>query len=574
MAEKDYFWRQKQPASMNKRILIYLLSAFVWGLPSCLLRADTPVPDSLLTIDHVYNVTFSDPGLGHRLLREMRSRRMYTPYELNLTEGDLYVNNYKYQQALIYYRRLLTSDSVRLNRKNRMDLYHRMMTCFDGIHDEDEKERYARLLLKEAEAGKDAAMQSIALFAIGKSLRYQGDHQRAYECMEKAIRVMEESDYAYKLDNLRYEYNTLFLFLMNEYRYEEAYAVLQKLEKIVGAANGEREIAGLASKERKTLYANKAVVLQCLGREDEAAHYYRLWEETAKEYADNDYLVLPYLFAKGRYGEVIRKFHAQEEQLCSRGDTVNYHMRTALRYQGKAYMEKGDYEMAARYFRRLAEITKLLKEEEQRSLAIELATIYEVNEKDATIERQGVLLQRHEIVLYSVLAFLLLLGVVAGIGIYNRRIIFRKNVVLVKQMEKNEQLEQQRQHPLEDEAGPGGASPDECALFAKLEELMRREKLYRNPKLTRDDIVNRLYTNKNALINALQKCGNFTFTDYVNAMRLNDAVALMKARPELTIELIAEQVGFGSAVSFYRQFKNKYAMTPAEYRKVLESGLG
>lgn len=537
-----------------------------------LLRAEDAVPDSLLSIDHVYNVTFTDPDLGHRILREMRERGLYTPYELNLTEGDLYVNNYKYQQAVIYYRRLLDNDSVRLDRKNRMELYHRMMTCFDGIHDEDEKERYARLLLKEAEAVEDVPMQSVALFAIGKSLRYYGNKEMAYEYMGRAVEMMESSGYEYKYDNLRYDYNTLFLFFLNDYRYEEAWGILEKLEKIVDASGHEKEMAGLHDKERKTLYANKAVALHFLGREAEAERNYRLWQETAKEYTNDDYLILPYLFAKGEYDEVIRKFHAQEVQLCNSGDTVNYHMRTALRYQGRAYMEKGDYRRAAILFRRLAEITDMLKKEEQQSLALELATIYEVNEKEVTIQRQDVLLQRHEIALYSMLALLVSLGIIIGIDMYNRRVIFRKNVVLVKQMEKNEQLEHQRQEALDAAAGQGGASPDECALFAKLEELMGREKLYRNPKLTRDDIVARLYTNKNALINALQKCANATFTDYVNALRLDEAVALMKKQPEMTVEHVAEQVGFGSAVSLYRQFKNKYAMTPAEFRKVLESG--
>ena len=344
MAEKDYFWSGKVDGFMKRLFFKYgmLLCMLCFVCP--VLRAGGTMPDSLLTVDHVYNVTFTDPDLGHRILREMRSRKMYTPYELNLAEGDLYVNNYKYQQAMVYYRRILNSDSVRLNRKNRLGLYHRMVTCFDGIHDEDGKERCARLLLKEAEAEKDAPMQSVALFAIGKSLRYQGDTARAYDYMQRAIHAMEASDYAYKLDNLRYEYNTLFLFLLNEHRYEEALAVLGKLEKIVDASGDGKEIAGLASKERKTLYANKAVVLQCLGREDEAERCYRLWENTAKEYTNDDYLILPYLFAKGRYDEVIRKFHAREAELRRQGDTVNYHMRTALRYQGKAYMEKGDYE--------------------------------------------------------------------------------------------------------------------------------------------------------------------------------------------------------------------------------------
>ena len=44
---------------------------------------------------------------------------------------------------------------------------------------------------------------------MGKMLYYQEDKQRGYERIREAIGLMEQSDYKYKYDNLRYNYNSL-----------------------------------------------------------------------------------------------------------------------------------------------------------------------------------------------------------------------------------------------------------------------------------------------------------------------------------------------------------------------------
>ena len=58
------------------------------------------------------------------------------------------------------------------------------------------------------------------------------------------------------------------------------------------------------------------------------------------------------------------------------------------------------------------------------------------------------------------------------------------------------------------------------------------------------------------------------FIDYVNTFRLNEAIALLE-NEDYTNETIAEIVGFGSANTFYRQFKLKYGLSPYEYKKNL-----
>lgn len=112
----------------------------------------------------------------------------------------------------------------------------------------------------------------------------------------------------------------------------------------------------------------------------------------------------------------------------------------------------------------------------------------------------------------------------------------------------------------------------DTALYMELQQLMNEKKLYRDPKLTRDRVVAKLGTSRKTFIEVLQNHINMSFIDYVNTFRLNEASALLE-NEEYTNETIAEVVGFGSVNTFYRQFRNKYGISPSEYRKALTNSL-
>lgn len=108
------------------------------------------------------------------------------------------------------------------------------------------------LLLKRAELCDDKAMQSVALFNMGKMLYYQGNKDKGYEFMEQAVAMMEKTDYPYKYDNLRYNYNTLLIFQESDRRSEEALKTLAALERIVTEETGsEIPMEGLSGKEKR-----------------------------------------------------------------------------------------------------------------------------------------------------------------------------------------------------------------------------------------------------------------------------------------------------------------------------------
>lgn len=110
-------------------------------------------------------------------------------------------------------------------------------------------------------------------------------------------------------------------------------------------------------------------------------------------------------------------------------------MTTIKRSLGWAYRDKGDYRTAARYFEQLAVLRDSIKNREQKSAALELAAVYETNEKDLFIQQQAADMQKRNLLLVFTLCIVFLLGVLLWRTIRHNRIIRRKNKAMVGTIE-------------------------------------------------------------------------------------------------------------------------------------------
>lgn len=396
------------------------------------LSENQSLPDSLITDDCVYEYTFSDFDKAQRIMKELRKRKSLPDYRLDVTEGDLYYNRGYFHRALKYYKRALDNDSVRLNDERYMDQIHRMISLYDYLHNDVAKAQYVDMLLKKAEQCGNAPMKAVALFNMGRMLYFQGNKNRGYELMKQGAAQMEQTDYRLKYDNLRYHYNTLFMFQLKDQQFEEALASLEALKKVVTSETGEEtQIEGLADKEKKTMYAQYATVLLQLGRTAEADDYYRRFLALAKENDYDNYLIMTYLLDRGMYDELISLNTAREKQLAAHGDTVTYHMTTVKKFLGRAYEEKGNYRAAARYYKELAVLRDSIKNREQESTALELAALYETHEKDLIIKQQKSDVQIRTFWLVLAVCATVLLGILLCLGIrYYRKIQFKNNALV------------------------------------------------------------------------------------------------------------------------------------------------
>lgn len=557
--------------------------------------------DSLLTDDAVYEYTFSDFDKAVQIMKELRKRNTLSEYRMDITEGDLYFNTGRYLQALKYYKRVMESDSVKNDGNAYMEQVHRMISSYDCLHDETQKAHYVELLLKKAEECGNREMKSIALFNMGKMLYYQEDKPRGYQLIKEAIDLMKQTDYKYKYDNLRYDYNSLFIIQQRDKRYEEALVTLEELEKVVTEDTDAGPIMeGLAEKEKKTMYAHRAVLLSRLGRKKEADHAYRLWETIGKAYTKDDYLIIPYLMDGKKYDKVIDMYTPRESFLYANKDTINYHMMTVKRSLAKAYEGKGDYRKAARYYEALAILTDSLKAREQRSSAIELATVYETQEKEAELQEQTEQVKRRNVMLFSFGVVLIVLSVLFVLKVRHIRTIRHKNTAMVgtihdllrykdeldETREKLRKLSKQEPSVVsENDTGTSTGTEKTTAdteevstpeeeeknrlLFEELDNLVTRDKLYLNSDLSRDDFVKLIGVNKTRVGRILQQNTGLSTTGYINKKRLECAAKLLKDKADYTIPVIAQSCGIPNVPTFNRLFRSKFGMTPTEYKKTM-----
>lgn len=112
-------------------------------------------------------------------------------------------------------------------------------------------------------------------------------------------------------------------------------------------------------------------------------------------------------------------------------------------------------------------------------------------------------------------------------------------------------------------------SSDAARLFARLQYILRTEKIYLDPKLTLQKLANLLETNTKYLSQVVNFHGGMNLQRFVNNYRVNEAKAkiLSQRNQNLTLFGVATQCGFKNKSTFYKVFKQTTGMTPMEFIK-------
>lgn len=106
-------------------------------------------------------------------------------------------------------------------------------------------------------------------------------------------------------------------------------------------------------------------------------------------------------------------------------------------------------------------------------------------------------------------------------------------------------------------------------LFKTIDTIIRKERLYAQINLMREDVMQRFGIGRHHLNDQLNAFADgMSFPQYINSIRMEVAYDLLTNRSEMTITEIAREVGF-TAPNLREQFKRCYGITPAEYRASL-----
>jgi AraC-like DNA-binding protein len=200
----------------------------------------------------------------------------------------------------------------------------------------------------------------------------------------------------------------------------------------------------------------------------------------------------------------------------------------------------------------------------------ELRTQYEVDRHIAEKETQ----RTYFLFALGGVALLLILVIVILI---NRQKIHRKNKTMVLQIKELQEFQQTKENELLQKTTfqtPETDAADLCPesrkdkLCLKLRDWLLKDKIYRDASLSRDRLTEQLGINRHELEDAFLFCFGMHYGDYINELRLNDAVFMLE-QSDLSIVEISEKTGFGTLRTFRRQFIAKYNMPPKNYQQLV-----
>lgn len=107
-------------------------------------------------------------------------------------------------------------------------------------------------------------------------------------------------------------------------------------------------------------------------------------------------------------------------------------------------------------------------------------------------------------------------------------------------------------------------------MFLQLEQRIINERLFRKPKISRDELIALLGVDKGTFVSLLMVFSGKPFNRYINDMRLDYAASLLRKNTNFSVEAIAIDCGIPVRQTFYRLFTEKFGLSPAEYRKMNE----
>ena len=262
--------------------------------------------------------------------------------------------------------------------------------------------------------------------------------------------------------------------------------------------------------------------------------------------------------ALGMYDEALATYDEVERRMA--GDTLNEDYAIILRSRAIAAREKKNYAEAYYYQTRNADLSKILSDSLIKGKAHDYAARYHAQEQQLEIQEKQAEAKRSHIISLAVAAIALLAVAFAVYFFRQKRIVSEKNRVLVRLIN-----EQQMPEP----AQPASADSSEPSVFNEIDQKIRNEHLYKNVNLQRQDVCDRFGISRHNLNDLLaEHTDGLSFPQYINSIRLEEALHLLRDEPTKTISAIAAEVGFTPA-NLREQFKRKYGVTPGEYRQNL-----
>lgn len=567
----------------NLRILCAVCLALLL-LSSAILAANTPksvqTPDSLLTEQYIRSIYLSMPDSALHLLNEIEASRRMEPFRIDILRCMVYESQGMYALKERYLRRVLTTDSVQMVPVRKLKMLTQLAAVLDRQNKYEEGIRICSEAIGLAQELKQKAMESELLFTIG---RIYGGMQRideALQYMHRSIDLLKGSDNVRELALLSTYYGDLSAYLNDNHRNGEAIDICrQRLDVIHRMSDMSGPPPGYIDQQYGYLYSKLALYYQQKGEIRKAAEACRNYLATSFSSSQAGQAeIVPYLLHNHQYREALQRLD-NYATVFLQADTISYNYIVMLSHYAQTYRGLGNQELTNSYLQRIIHVNDSIYHREKSSQAHEFAILYQTQEKDTQIHETQAELKRQHILFASASLVALLLGILLWEKHLNLRRTRERNRIAVRQIDEllaqKEELrkayaEIEKEEAEEKTTAAQETKDEENRLrFMQMEAELISGRLFLNPNITREDLMKIAGLSKNRLSTFLQEQANDNFSGYLNRLRVEYSVALLKEKDKFTIDAIATMSGFNSRSAYYTAFNKVFHLSPAQYRDSL-----
>ena len=562
----------------------YYLCFLLLGFLSLPVRAgeDNRGPEQY-TREYIMKDYMKDPV---RTLQLLDKAEVNSAMPLNIVDelrSAVYRNMYRNKSALYYARRAYVSDSLSHdNPSHLLRMTVSMAELFSLLSEYKESMRYAVQGVELARELKDIQSECKLLFCMGENKRRLSFKEEGYLFFDQAIDLLDNSKNEDYETMLSYYYGVKMGYLIADKRSNEALEIGLQREKLLDRMSEQSKIrADLLDLQFAYVYSKLAYLFHLMGDQKRAAVYYKKYQSTnAASTPDGKFDATPYLLLLGKYQAVLDNCRDFKEVMRQQ-DTLNSQYLSILNLEIQANVKLENYKTVINLQRDITAIKDSIYQREKQNAALELDALYELNEKEARISQQAFQLKIRTITLICILSGALLALFFLWRLWHQNCVIRNKNKALVKRI--NEQFSMQEEmdrsqlgvekdlsfpEKVEDESGDNEEQDKQMnkMIFEKLDYIIKRDKMYLSPDLSREELTRIVRMNNTRFAKMIKENTDTNLNGYINNLRLNYAIHLMKEQPDYTLRAIAESSGINSMPTFHQLFKGRTGMTPSEFK--------
>lgn len=231
---------------------------------------------------------------------------------------------------------------------------------------------------------------------------------------------------------------------------------------------------------------------------------------------------------------------------------------------------QGNKEKQIYYLDKLNEIIKV--KNEKKSLAKDL--LFEDALKDMTSENEKLNSEKHKSLIDKriilVVSIALLIVVLIGFVSYHKKTKLKeqKFLAIIDDISKKKTKKKSK-----DVAKVSKIKDEKANAILEQLETLENTQFYLSPEVTLHTTAKLLNTNTSYLSKALNAVKKQTFSQYLNKLRIDYVLVKLKEDAvfrSYTIHAISKEIGYKSATTFIKEFKNKTGLNPSYYIKKIE----